>query len=213
MTVLAGHFDAPFPAVDWQPEVMALLDERHLAVWSHAQSRRTHFAASLAQFLGSQRETDVVTLYGRFIGDLESFCHQLERSIPVDRLERRLDGTDSVTDALRSRESVRGRCVARSRYIVWNDADVLLKADPGLFGRLIDAMLGVCAEAEYASEDLLLIQRCVFVGGAGLADYAEDATGQFRAWLPDGLGEPFWALVTGVEAPQVRVAHIDELMP
>jgi|JRYH01.1.fsa_nt_gb hypothetical protein len=213
MSVLAGHFDAPFPAVDWQPEVMAQLDERHLAVWSHAPSRRSHFAASLAQFLGSQRETDVVVLYGRFIADLEGFCHQLERSIPVDRLERRLDGTDSVTDALRSRASVRGRCVARSRYIVWNDAEVLLRSDRGLFNRLVDAMLGVSAEAEYASEDLLLIQRCVFVGGAALADYAEDAGGQFRAWLPDGLGDPFWAMVTGVESPQVQTAHIDELMP
>ena len=213
MSVLVGQFDAPFPAVDWQPEAMALLDERHLVVWSHAQSRRTHFAASLAQFLGSQRETDVVTLYGRFINDLESFCHQLERSIPIDRLERRIDGTHGVTDALRSRDTVRGRSVARCRYIVWNDADVLLRADSALFGRLVDAMLGVSAEAEYASEDLLLIQRCVFVGGAALADYADNTGGQFRAWLPDGLGEPFWSLVTGVDVPRVQLSHIDELMP
>jgi hypothetical protein len=130
MTVLAGHFDAPFPAVDWQPEAMALLDERHLAVWTHAQSRKSQFAASLGQFLGSQHETDVVTLYGRYITDLESFCHQLERAIPVDRLERRLDGTDSVTDALRSRQTLRGRSVARSRYLIWNDADVLLRRRP-----------------------------------------------------------------------------------
>ena len=192
---------------------VALLDERHLSVWSHAQARKSQFAASLAQFLGSQRETDVVPLYGRYIGDLESFCHQLERSIPVPRLERRLDGTDSVTEALRSRQTLRGRSVARSRYIVWNDADVLLREDRDLFAKLVDAMLGVCAEAEYASEDLLLIQRCVFVGGPALADYAEDAAGQFRAWLPDGLGDPFWSLVTGVPAPDVQCMHIDALMP
>lgn len=213
MTVLAGHLDAPFPAVDWQPETMALLDERHLSVWTHAQTRKSQFAASLAQFLGSQRETDVVTLYGRYIVDLESFCHQLERAIPVDRLERRLDGTDSVTEALRSRQTLRGRSVARSRYIVWNDADVLLKANPELFGGLVDAMLGVCAEAEYASEDLLLIQRCIFIGGATLADYGDEPEGQFKSWLPDGLGEPFWALVTGVPTPDVKSVHIDELMP
>tara|TARA_E500000318_G_C3554990_1_gene210669 strand:- start:455 stop:1096 length:642 start_codon:yes stop_codon:yes gene_type:complete len=213
MTVLAGHFDTPFPAVDWQPEAMALLDERHLAVWTHAQSRKSQFAASLGQFLGSQHETDVVALYGRYITDLDSFCHQLERAIPVDRLERRLDGTDSVTEALRSRQTLRGRSVARSRYLIWNDADVLLRADPALFGALVDAMLGVCAEAEYASEDLLLIQRCVFLGGAAIADYAEEPQGQFRAWLPDGLGDPFWALVTGVQTPDVKCAHVDELMP
>jgi hypothetical protein len=213
MTLLAGHCDAPFPAVDWQPEAMALLDERHLSVWTHAQARKSQFAASLAQFLGSQRETDVVPLYGRYIADLESFCHQLERAIPVDRLERRLDGTDSVTEALRSRQTLRGRSVARSRYIVWNDADTLLRTDRLLFGKLVDAMLGVCAEAEYASEDLLLIQRCVFIGGPAMADYAEDHEGQFKAWLPDGLGDPFWSLVTGVDAPQVTSLHIDELMP
>jgi len=28
MSLLAGQFDAPFPAVDWQPEVMAALDGR-----------------------------------------------------------------------------------------------------------------------------------------------------------------------------------------
>jgi len=213
MSLLAGQFDAPFPAVDWQPEVMAALDERHLSVWSHAQSRRTRFAASLAQFLGAQRETDVVTLYGRFITDIESYCHQLERAIPLDRLSRRLDGTDSITDALRNRQSIRGRSVARCRYIVWNDADVLLRADEDLFSRLVDAMLGVSAEAEYASEDLLLIQRCVFIGGTALAEYAEKPDRQFSRWLPDGLGEPFWALVTGVDAPAVHATHIDELMP
>ncbi len=213
MSVLVGQYDTPFPAVDWQPEVMASLDERHLVVWSHAQSRRTRFAASLAQFLGSQRETDVVTLYGKFVNDIESYCHQLERAVPVEHLERRLDGTDSITDALRNRQSIRGRSVARCRYIVWNDADVLLKADEALFGRLVDAMLGVSAEAEYASEDLLLIQRCVFVGGAALADYADNSDSRFKSWLPDGLGEPFWALVSGVDAPAVNAAHIDELMP
>ena len=213
MTVLAGNFETPFPAVDWQPEVMAALDERHLVAWSHAQPRRSRFAASLGQFLGSQRDTDVVPLYGRFIRDLEGFCHQLERSIPVETLERRIDGTDSVTDALRSRQSVRGRSVARCRYIVWNEAETLLKADAKLFGSLVDAMLGVCAEAEYASEDLLLIQRCVFIGGPALADYADAPDGQFKAWLPDGLGVPFWAMVTGVEQPDVRCAHLDELMP
>lgn len=213
MSLLVGHFDAPFPIVDWQPEVMASLDERHLAVWSHAPSRRTRFAASLSQFLGSQRETDVVTLYGKFIVDLESYCHQLERAIPVERLTRRVDGESGVTDALRSRQSLRGRSVARSRFIVWNDADVLLRADEALFGRLIDAMLGVSAEAEYASEDLLLIQRCVFVGGGALADYADRESGQFRSWLPDGLGDPFWSVVTGVASPTVQMSHIDELMP
>ena len=69
----------------------------------------------------------------------------------------------------------------------------------------------MAAESEYVSDDLLLIHRVVFVGGRGLMEYFEDEEGQFRSWYKDEFGEPFWQVVTGVEAPSVTTVEIDPL--
>ena len=216
MSVLSRAIESPFAPVGWQPEAMARLDERHLVVWSEDAPARSRFAASFQQFLGSQPETDVCPFYGSFMTDLDSFCHQLERVMPVGRLDRRVDGPHGVTSALRSRESITGRSIGRSRYIIWNDADALLLADKSLFGRLIDAIAGVSAEWEYASDDLLLIQRCVLVGGPALAEYAAEPFGQMRVWAQDAGckrgGRPFWQVVTGLERPPVDVDRVENLM-
>jgi len=190
---------------------MARLDNTHLATWSPHALMRTRFAASLQQFLGAQPDTEVCNFYGRYVTDLEGFCHQLERMLPAPPLRRQIDGPRGVTESLRSRDSFRGRSVARQRFYVWHDADHLIEADRSLFGALVDALMGVAAEAEYVSDDLLLIQRCVFIGGSALQAYADDAKGQFRSWRPDEFGAPFWAVVTGLEAPPVQVAEIASL--
>jgi hypothetical protein len=75
----------------------------------------------------------------------------------------------------------------------------------------VDAIIGVGAEAEYASDDLLLLHRSVFVGSSLLDLYAEDPAGQFSIWAPDADGEPFWSVVTGVDKPQVTRYNIDAL--
>src|SRR6185295_12623889 len=135
-------------APDWQADVTQLLDENHMVAWSDLPQRRTQFAVSLGQFLGSQRDTEVCVFYGRYITDLESFCYQLERSIPGPSLSRRIDGPSGVVQLLRSRASFRGRPETKYRYYLWHDADVLLKANHKLFGQLADALAGVAAEAE-----------------------------------------------------------------
>lgn len=198
-------------APDWQADVTQLLDEHHMVAWSDLPQRRTQFAVSLSQFLGSQRDTEVCVFYGKYITDLESFCYQLERSIPGPALTRRIDGPSGVVQLLRSRASFRGRPETKYRYYLWHDADVLLKANHRLFGQLVDAMAGVAAEAEYVSDDLLLIHRAVFVGGPVLDVYAEDGKSQFQKWLVDEQGEPFWKVVTGLEAPPVMRYRIDML--
>lgn len=182
-----------------------------MAACSELPSRRLQFAASLAQFLGAQRDTDVCTLYGRFITDLESLCHQLERAVPGPLLSRRVDGLDGVTSLLRYRPSFPGRRATKFRYYVWNDADVLLRADRELFGRMLDALAGVAAEAEYVSDDLLLIHRTVLVGGSALAEYQQNEAGQCQRWYSDDSGEPFWQVVTGIERPAWLACAIDTL--
>ena len=211
MSVVYHQSETPFAVVEWQPDVMAMLDDHHLVAWSKSSYRRLQFSATLQQFFGAQRDTDVCVLHGRYINDLESFCTQLERLLPGPPLERRIDGPSWVTSLLRSRHTFRGHAAARYRYIVWNDADVLLGADHRLFGALADALAGVAAECEYASDDLLLLQRVAFVGGRALEVYADDARGQFRCWLPDTIGEPFWKLVTGLDVPPVLRYAIDGL--
>ncbi|MFN0133148.1 MAG: hypothetical protein ACKVW3_11575 [Phycisphaerales bacterium] len=211
MSALTRHPTTPLGVANWQADVAQLLDEHHLAAISPSGARRMHFAVSLGQFLQGLRDAEVCTLYGRFITDLDSFCYQLERAIAGPAIERRVDGPRGVTALLRSREVYRGRPASKFRFYVWHDADVLLGHDEPLFGRLVDAIAGVAAEAEYASDDLLMIHRLVSVGSEGLEVYSRKPDGQFQAWHADGLGEPFWKVVTGIETPKVMTYRIDQL--
>jgi hypothetical protein len=211
MSALTRQPDSPFGIANWQPEVVQLLNEHHLVASTEATHRRMHFAVSLGQFLQGLRDAEVCTLYGRFITDLDSFCYQLERAIPGPPVDRRIDGPRGITALLRSREVYRGRPASKFRFYIWHDADVLLRADQGLFGRLVDALAGVAAEAEYASDDLLLIHRTVFVGSPDLDAYAEREDGQFQVWSSDGSGDPFWQVVSGLEAPPIMRYAIDSL--
>jgi hypothetical protein len=211
MSALTRQTESPFRVLDWEPDVAQLLDEHHLVGWSSNARRRVHFAACLSHFLSLQPDTEVLPLYGRFITDLDSFCHQLERVLPGVPIQRRIDGPDGVVALLRSRHTFRFRPASKHRFYIWNDADVLLRADHRLFGRLVDALAGVAAEAEFASDELLLVQRAAFIGSPMLDLYGENPKGQFRAWYDDGMGEPFWKMVSGLEAPPVLRYQIDLL--
>ncbi len=211
MSALTRHADSPFRVLDWEPDVAQMLDEHHLVAWSSVPRRRLHFAACLTHFLGLQPDAEICPIYGRFVTDLDSFCYQLERVLPAEPVKRQIDGPDGLVALLRSRHALRVRPASRYRYYVWSDADTLLKRDHKLFGRIVDALAGVAAEAEYASDELLLIQRAVFVGGPMLDLYAENARGQFRSWHDDGHGEPFWQMVSGVEAPPMMRYQVDLL--
>lgn len=211
MSALSRQSEPPFGAIDWQPDVTQMLDESHLVAWSGSPRMRLHFAASLAHFLDSLRDVEVCVFYGRFINDLDSFCHQLERSIPGGPLDRRIDGGRGITGRLRMRQTFPGRMPSKYRYYVWHDADVLLRDNIPLFWRLADALMGVGAEAEYVDDDLLLIHRVVYVGSPLLESVSGQARGPFRSWFRDGLGDPFWKVVTGVDEPTTTVFHIDGL--
>lgn len=209
MSALTRQYNSPFGAASWQPAITQLLDEHHLVAWSEIPRLRVQFAASLGRFLQGLRDVEVFPLYGRYITDLESFCHQLERSLCGPMLERRLDGPRGVASLLRTREAFGERAASKFRFYLWHDADVLLTRDPHLFGQLVDLLAGVAAEAEYSNDDLLLIHRAVFVGGPALDTYAENAEGQFQGWASDGHGEPYWRVMTGIEHPPVLRYHID----
>lgn len=210
MTALTRQRGRP-EAADWHADVVQLLDEHHLVAVSPSVPRQVRFASSLAGFLHALRDAEVCPIHGRTVRDLDSFCAQLERLIAGPMLERRIDGPCGVTSLLRHRETWPGRPAAKFRFYLWSDADVLLGHDEHLFGRLVDALAGVAAEAEYSSDDLLFIQRAVFIGGAELRRYWECADGQFRAWYNDGAGRPFWNVVTGLGGPPIQPLSLDAL--
>lgn len=193
----------PVQVTPWPVDVLQLLEEHHLCAWSTLPARRRKFGVDLAWHLAALAETQVCVLDGARITDLPSFCNQLERSIGFDRIERRIDTPMGVVGALRRRHTPRGEKPIKRRYYLWLDADVLLRRDHQLFGRLVDAIAGVAAEHEFANEDLLLLQRAVFVGGPSLDMYAEDPRGQFRSWWSDAGEDPLWRVVTGVAAPRL----------
>lgn len=209
MAANIGHIPRPSFASLWQVEAGQLLEEHHLVAWAHAPAHRGRFGQELASYLRKMDDTQVCELSGASIQDLFSFCNQLEREIRNDRVRRSIDGKGGIVDALRLLAD--HPRPPRHRFFVWHDADVLLRHDHRLFGRLADALMGVSAELEYASEDLLLLQRVIFVGAPSLDVYAEDARGQFRRWLSDHDEEPLWATVTGVSAPPVLRYRIDPM--
>ena len=199
----------PSPAM-WQVEAAQLLEEHHLVAWAHHPVHRRRFGRELAASLHRMPDTQVCELPGAAIHDIFSFCNFLERSIRNDRVRRSIDAKGGIVDALRV-VSDRSRQIKR-RYLVWQDADVMLRYDHKLFGRLADAMMGVSAELEYNSEDLLVLQRVIFVGAPSLDLYAEDSRGQFRRWFAEKHEEePLWASVTGVKAPPVLRYRIDPM--
>ena len=200
-----------FP-VGWEPDAAALLDHAHLVADDPDETERNRFVGRLQSFLASQRGCTVAPIYGRYVSNLDDFCHQLERIVPVERLDRRIHGLHGVTNALRQRGHGSGRSLARSRHLIWSDADHCLRADPELFGDLIDAIAGVSAEAEFSSEEPLMIQRVVLVGGAALAQAASDPRGPLRSWRTDRTGVPFWRVLTGLDAPPIERRSIADIV-
>ena len=196
----------------WQPEVLAGLDEQHLVAWSDRPRVRARFAAELYRFLSAQSRTETVVIHGRSVTNLGHLCEQLERQIPGPDLAHEIDGPNGLTELLRSTESWPGELPARARYVIWNDADVLLRADPEVFAQVVDAMLGVAAESEYASSHRLMLQRAVFTGGPLLERFARDSRSPFRCWQAEGHEEPFWRMVSGLDLPPVITKPVDLLM-
>ncbi len=204
MTTAQVHAPSAPDLHAWRVDVAQLLEEHHLVAWSHDQRERLVFGTLLGSYLRTLHDAEVWFLHGQEITDLESFCAQLERMIPGRPLHRAIDGPAGVIDFLRTRRpTLPGSPPTKIRYYIWQDANILLRHDHILFGRLVDAITGVAAESEYASEDLLLIHRGIFVGAPSLDAYAEDPRGQFRSWARERRERALWEVVTGLVCPPV----------
>lgn len=199
--------------IGWEAEVARLTETRHLAAWSGDADERIVFAGRLGAFWQGQTGVEVVRLFGRAIRSIDDLCGQLERSIPADRpMRRQIGGGSGVSARLRHRCEFPGRPPAQFRYIIWHDADAVIAADPALFAAAADAIAGVAAESEFACDDLLLLTRAVYVGGSALADLADDENGPLRSWQHDGVAQPFWRVVSGIDRPPVLAAPIGKLL-
>jgi hypothetical protein len=184
-------------------QVGQLLEEHHLCVTSDDAHRRERFVQDLGTLLMQMNDSHICTIGGDRVRDLEGLCRELERGLGVGRIERTIDGPGGLVEALRRRPRVDATPAVKRRTIIWHEAHVLLREDPKLFGRAADAIMGVAAEQEFCSDDVLLIQRGVFVGRAALDVYAEDPRGQFRVWHREEGETPLWRVVTGRKAPTV----------
>ena len=154
-------------------------------------------------------DTQVCVIDGLQTHDIPSFGRELGAALGVDVRKHPIDSLEAVVWALRRRFTPADRSPVKRRFIVWSEAQELLRQDPRAFSQLVDAMMGVAAESEFASEDLLLLQRCVFIGRSALDVYAEDPTAQFRSWLSEGGEKPLWSIVSGLDAPRVKRIAIE----
>jgi hypothetical protein len=189
--------------VPWQLEAGQLLEEHHVCAFSRSLRQRERFTIDLGTSLAKFDDTDVCTIQGAGVHDLAGLCAELERSLGVGRIARNIDGAEGVVEALRRRPQAADAPATKRRFVIWHEAHVLLADDPKLFGRAADALMGVAAEHEFCSDDVLLIQRAVFVGRPALDMYADDPRGQFRSWYTERGETPLWRVVTGRHAPKM----------
>lgn len=191
---------------DWLLDLGQLLEEKHVVAWSRSAGDRNLFASQIAAHFVSNRENHVIQFHGSKMTDRYTFCAQLGRALGRRNIRSAIDGEGGVVESLR--DSLESASCKR-RYFIWHDAHVMLHEDPRLFSRLVDALAGVCALSEYASEDRLVIQRLVFVGAPSLDVYAEDPRGQFRRWLSEKGEKPLWQCVTALARPPFLQYAID----
>lgn len=193
----------------WQLECCQLLEERHMCAWSDSAAQRNTFAFDMQNILSRIDGAEVCCLDGNSITNLGGFVRQLEVALDVGSLAESIDGPLGVVDGLRLHPTRAGVAVRR-RYLLWTDAHVLLRHDPDLFGRVLDAIMGVAGEGEFVDDDVLLLQRLILVGRSSLDVYAEDPTGQLCRWHADGDETPLWQIITGLPTPPVarwRIEH------
>lgn len=183
-------------AGDWPPQAEALTDEHHLVAVSDDEAARVEFGSYLTMQTQQLRNTEVCPIYGRLVRSIEELAYMVERSAATKQPKpRTLDG---LTETLRHVH----RTIHR-RFIIWHDAHVLAEHDPALFHEAADVMMGIAAEQEYASEDLLVLSRCVFIGERSLAQVRTLDT-----WWNEGESQPLWQVVSGLEAPPIRRVHV-----
>lgn len=191
----------PVAVPAWRLDAAQLLEEHHLVAWSPTPENRRRFARELAEHLERFEDTQVCTIRGEDVRDMRSLRDELRAVLDVGPIAARLEGPGGIIDSLSRRACATGEPALKRRFLIWSDADTLLRSDHRLFGRVVDAIAGVAAESEYASEDLLFLQRAVFVGSSMLDVYAEDPRGQFRSWWAENGEAPFWSVVTGRARP------------
>lgn len=189
----------------WWLRAASTLEEHHLCAWSPDAHARAGFIVRLGAILETMEGTDVCVLDAGAMTDMASVCEQFGRIAGLGPIAPRLGGDDGLLAALRRRPE-RQRpdgTVLKRRYFVISEAQALLRRDPALLGRVVDAVAGVAAEDEFVGDDLLLIQRLVLVGTAALDVYAEDPRGQLRRWWGAEGELSAWGLITRRAGPRV----------
>ncbi len=195
-------------------EITQLLDEHHLVVLGEPAARR-RFVRTLGERLASLPETDVVPIRGDRATGLGSFGRELEGALTRAPESARVPardpapapGADGVADIIAALRACPQ--AAKRQYFLWHDADAMLESDVVLFGRIVNAMLGVAAEREHISPDRLVIQRTIFLGSDKLGAYAEEEHGQFRTWILAGDTTPFWEVASCLDRPKVLTFRLE----
>jgi len=177
---------------NWLAAAEALTDEHHVVAVSDDEAARIRFGSYLTMQTEQLRDTEVCPIYGRFVRSIGELAYMIERGAATKQPnEPTLDG---MTETLRHVHRT-----TRRRFIIWHDAHVLAEHDPALFHQVTDVMTGVAAEQEYASEDLLVLTRCLLIGTPTLATHPA-----FDGWWAEGDSQPFWQVVSGLSQPPIK---------
>jgi hypothetical protein len=177
------------------------LDDSHLVVWGHEAKQQQHASDLARELLSSVPEAQVVEFDGASMTDLRTARAQIDRALPDPdgrALGPSFDGPTGVWARLREMPPAMSGHHVKRRYYLWHDADTLLTTNPSTFSVIVETLAGVAAEAEFVSDDLLLIHRVLLIGGPELAACWHDVMGPLRAWR---TGSP-WSVMTKTDAPK-----------
>ena len=194
--MIEAHLNSmPTEPAETPAQTTQLLDEHHLVMVADESGAAWRFTAQVGERLAAIAGASVVTIDGRRVESVETFCDELAAGLGVRCHGRRFD---TAVELLRSPPGA-----PRHQFFLWRDAERLVAADPDLFGRLANAMLAVAAEKEHVSPERLVLQRSVFVGGARLEAYAGEDESRLRTWLVEDGATPFWEVISSVPHPPV----------
>jgi hypothetical protein len=186
----------------WPADVGQLLEEHHLVALSDDAGRRQRFAAQLEELCRTMDGTRVIRIGGEGVGRMETIEAQLRAAAGGHHGAER--GLAAIASMLRKRGSA-----IKRQVFVWEEADAMLDADVELFGHIVQVLLAVAAEREHFSDDRLVIQRVVFVGGPKLGAYTEYASGQFNRWGHAIPGIDLTGAIAAMPQPRVLVYQIE----
>ncbi|PSR05190.1 MAG: hypothetical protein BRD49_04970 [Bacteroidetes bacterium SW_10_40_5] len=114
------------PSLGWVKDAQNHLSKSDLMVFADQPELTRYFGSVLMQYLTYHGNTEASPLYGKYINNLEDFLHQIGYAIPNQNAS--LETLEDARELLSQNFTQ-----PQNRFLIWFDADYLLKVNEKLF--------------------------------------------------------------------------------